>query len=346
MGNNLNKFRKIFKEAEKSRECPVFLLKGREEFIMNQLAEKIISSVVDESLRSFNLSVEYADQTEMSDFISDANSYPFMAERKVLVLRELEKLKGSCSRLAGYCGDPASTSVVIIIYNTHNELGRRNRQPSGYKKLEEAVNRRGKVYQFGKLSEADTVRWIRGRCRKMKVEISTGAARAIVSSIGDNLYDIMNELRKLGILFQGGKVEAEDLEEIIGRYRLNAVYDLTDSLRPGNETGSLGILLRILNSGAENPSVLIYNLIRHFLDLLKIQSGYRAGGYWYRKLKKQADAFGRRDVLLWLENLRVADLDIKSSLLPDELVIMNCFMNSINGRLYGRTGRHFILRAG
>ena len=346
MGNNLNSYRRIFREAMEIRDCPVFLLKGREEFIMNQLAENIVSSVVDESLRSFNLSVEYADQTDISDFISSANSYPFMAERKVLVLRELEKLKGSCSRLAEYCSNPASASVVIIIYNTHNELGRRNRQPSGYRKLEEEISRRGKVYQFGKLSEADTVRWIKGTCRKMEVDISTGAARAIISSIGDNLYDIMNELKKLGILFQGKRVEAEDLEEIIGRYRLNAVYDLTDSLRPGNETGSLAILLRILNSGAENPSVLIYNLIRHFLDLLKIKSGYRAGGYWYRKLRKQAEAFNKRDILLWLENLRVADLDIKSSLLPDDFVIINCFMNSIKGRLYGRSGRHFILRAG
>ena len=345
MSDNLKRYARIFKDEKGARDCPVYLLRGREEFIINQLAESIIDSNVDRSLRSFNLSVEYAGQTDLSDFVSNADSYPFMAERKVLVLKELENLKGSCAGLTEYCSNPSGTSVVIILHNTHNELGRRNRQPSGYRKLEKAVSRNGRVYDFRKLSERETARWIRQRCRKMGMEITDGAAGTIVNSIGDNLYDIMNELKKLSIVFQGRSVEKENVEEIIGRYRVNAVYDLTDSLRPGNENRSLGILLRILNSGAENPSVLIYNLIRHFLDLLKIKSGHRAGGYWYRKLKKQADAYKHRDILLWLENLRVADLDIKSSLLPDEMVIINCFMNSINGRLYGRTGKHFVLRA-
>jgi DNA polymerase III delta subunit len=269
-----------------------------------------------------------------------------MADRKVLVLRELENLKGSCDTLTEYCRNPSQSSIVLIIHNTHNELGRRNRQPRGYGRLEKAVEANGKVYQFKKLSEKDTVRWIRQRCRKMDMTISADAAAAMMRSIGDNLYNIMNELKKIHIVYEGEEVGMEDIEKIIGRYRLNAVFDLNDSLIPGNERESLKILLRILNSGAENPSVLIYNLIRHFLDLLKIKSGYRAGGYWYRKLKKQADSFDRREILLWLENLRVADLDIKSSLLPDEAVIINCFMNSINGKLYGKTGKHFVMRAG
>ncbi|MBD3180436.1 MAG: DNA polymerase III subunit delta [Candidatus Latescibacteria bacterium] len=346
MRDNLKRYRMIFREAEELEDCPLFLLRGREEFIMNQLAEKIISSRVDRELRSFNLGVEYAGQVDLGSFISDADSYPFMAGRKVLVLKELEKLKGSCAKLTDYCLNPAGTSVVIMIHNTHNQLGRRNRQPSGYRKLQDAVAANGKVYEFKKLTEAETVSWIKGKCSKLNIDISNEAARSMVRSIGDNLYDIMNEIQKLGIVYQGESVGAGDVENIIGSYRMNAVFDLTDSLTPGGEKRSLSVLIGILSSGAESTSVILYNLIRHFLDLMKIKEGYRAGGYWYRKLKRQADSYRKRDILLWLENLRAADLDIKSSLLPDEMIIMNCFMNSINGRLYGEAERHFLLRVG
>ncbi|MDZ7859920.1 MAG: DNA polymerase III subunit delta [Candidatus Krumholzibacteriota bacterium] len=335
MASILSRYKKIFSSIDKKKKSNVYLLKGREKFIMEQFEKKIASSVLGGDVKNaFNLSVTYGRDVDIEEFISAANSFPFMAGKKVLVLRELENLRGSCKKLTEYCGDPVESSIVVIIYNTHDQTGRRIKPPRGFQELEKTVEKNGTVLEFRKLYEGDLRRWIIQKAGNMGVKISPEASKTLVERIGGNIYDLKNELDKLAIVYEDRKVDIEDLRQVIGNYRFNGIYDLIDTLEPQRESETLEILFKIINSGTERPSVIVYNLIRNFITLLKIKYGYKSGGYWYAKRRKQANSFTKKEILLWLENLRVADLKIKRSSLPQSLIIISCFLHSFENELY------------
>jgi DNA polymerase-3 subunit delta len=333
MASILGKYKKIFADINKGEKARVYLLKGKEKFIMEQFAEKIVSSIINESTRPFNLNVTYGKDVDIEEFLSTANSFPFMADKRVLVLKELEHLHGTCEQLSEYCVKPAPSSIVIFIYNTHDQTGRKINSPRGFQKFENIIKKNGSVIEFGKLFKSDLQHWIIQRAKNMGVQMSTDASRILVENIGDNIYDLKNELDKIAIIYQGEKVDSNDVMKVVGSYKFNGIYDLIDSLRPDREAKTLTILFKIINSGTERSSVIVYSLIRNFITLLNIKQGYKAGGFWYDKREKQAKLYSKREIVLWLENLRLADLKIKSSSLPDDLIITSCFVHSFENKL-------------
>ena len=309
---NLTYYRKIFSDLDNRELSNLYLLHGPEYYIMEEMAGKISSSIVPDDLKSFNMTLAYGAEVDMDEFIRAARSFPFLSDKRVLLLKEMEKLRGSWKSLVSYCEDPNPSSVVIMLFNTLDESGRRGRQPRDYKKIEAAVKARGQVLTFGKLPDT---------------------AEVLLRSVGENLFEIKNELEKLSLYFDGGRIERDDLARVIGSYRMDSVFDLINRIQPGMNSGILTALARIINTGAERPSVVIYHTIRHFLALLKIKAGAGEGGYRYKRLKEKVDRFELKEILLWLENLRVADITLKSISFPEETVVMGAFIHSMAGEL-------------
>ncbi len=330
---NLTYYRKIFNDLDKRELSNLYLLHGPEYYIMEEMAGKISSSTVPDDLKSFNMTLAYGAEVDMDEFVRTARSFPFLSEKRVLLLKEMERLRGSWKNLVSYCEDPTPSSVVIMLFNTLDESGRRGKQPRDYKRLEAAVKARGQVLTFGKLAERELVQWVIQKARRMSIEMTPDTAEVLLRSVGENLFEIKNELEKLSLYFDGGCLERDDLARVIGSYRMDSVFDLINGIQPGMNRGILTALARIINTGAERPSVVIYHTIRHFLALLRIKAGAGGGGYIYKRLKEKVDRFELKEILLWLENLRIADITLKSVSFPEETVVMGAFIHSMAGEL-------------
>ena len=329
----LTYYRKIFSDLDKEELSSLYLLCGPEYYIMEEMAGKIASSIVPDDLKSFNMTLAYGAEVDIDEFVRTARSFPFLSDKRVLLIKEMERLKGSWKSLVSYCEDPSPSSVVIMLFNPFDDSGRKARQPRDYKKLEAAVRSRGQVLTFDKLAERELLRWVIQTAKRMDIEITSDTAEALVRSVGDNLFEVKNELEKLSLYFDGGALERDDLARVIGSYRMDAMFDLINGIGPGLNKGILSSLARIINTGAERPSVVIYHTIRHFLALLKIKAGAGGGGYRYARLKEKAGRFELKEILLWLENLRIADITLKSVSFPDETVVMAAFIHSMAGEL-------------
>ncbi|MDD4858252.1 MAG: hypothetical protein PHD74_09145, partial [Candidatus Krumholzibacteria bacterium] len=141
------------------------------------------------------------------------------------------------------------------------------------------------------------------------------------------------EITKLSLICEGRKVRLEDLASVLGSYRLNAVFELVDSIEPGGAARAGGILQRIMRSGAEHPSTIIYQLERHFLALLKAKAGVAAGGWKYERLQRKVSLFKTHEIIVWLENLRRAELLIKTGSFPEEALLVGALMHAFNGAI-------------
>lgn len=333
MKAGLDYYRKIFTEIDSGDALPVYLLKGEEHFVMEEMAARLTDRFVTEDMKSFNLSIDHGSEIDIKTFVSTANSFPFLSDRRVMVIRELERLKGKWKQLVEYCGNPVDSTIVILLFATHDEKGRRIRPPKDFTALEKAVKARGKVIQFDRLNDSSLMKWIGSRVKRLNFDIDQGGINSLVSSAGTNLYDLSNELEKLGVVFEGGRVSGKDVASVIGSYRMRSIFDMLDSIGKGDSASALMILSGIINSGAERPSVVVYQLIRHFLALLRIKAGQGGGGYIYDKLKKEAGRLKTREIIVWLENLRTTEILMKSTVFPEELLLDSAILHSMNGRL-------------
>ena len=331
MKTNLSHYKKMFSDVEKRDLVGVYLLEGSEGYIMEKMAMRIVSSIVPEDLKAFNLAIAYGGEVDLDEFIASASSFPFLADHRVLILRELEKLRGGWKRLVAYCEKPVPSSVVILLYNPYDERGGRSRAPKDFSKLEAAVRGAGKVIAFERLTSDDLRVWVRQEAKRIGVDLDGEAADALIRSVGDNLYELQNEIAKLALLFSDREVRVTDLASVIGSYRLNAVFELVESIEPGGEARALGILQRIMESGAERPSTIIYHLTRHFLALLKARSGVPGGDYRYERVQRKVSSYGAREIIVWLENLRRAELLLKTSSFPEEALLVGAFVHAFNG---------------
>ena len=336
MKAGLDYYRKIFAELESGDALPVYLLKGEERFVMEELAARLAGKFVQEDMRSFNLSVDHGSEIDMKNFLSTARSFPFLSDRRVMLIRELERLKGGWKILVDYCGDPVDSTIVILLFATHDEKGRRIRPPKDFTAMEKAVNAKGKVIQFDRLNDSGLRKWVFSRAKRLDFEMDDRAISSLLSSAGTNLYDLSNELDKIGVAFEGGRVTEKDVASVIGRYRMRGVFDMLDSIGKGDPASALMILSGIISSGAERPSFVVYQLIRHFLTLLRIKAGQGGGGYRYKKLKSEAGRLKTREILIWLENLRKTEILMKSTAFDEGLLLDSAILHSMNGRLIDR----------
>jgi len=268
---------------------------------------------------------------KVDEFLATASSFPFLSDCRVLVLKELEKLRGSWKRLIAYCEKPVPSSVVIFMYNPFDGGRGKARDSKEFEKLLSVVGRTGTEIAFERLTDADVRKWVVQEAKSARVELDAEAADALVLSVGDDLFDLKNEIGKLSLLYDGRRAGVADLAAVIGSYRLNAVRDLIASIEPGREGRTLAILHRIIRSGAEQPAGIIYQLTRHFLDLLKASEGVGQGGYRYDRARRSARAFSAREIVVWLENLRRAELLLKTSSFPEEALLVGVFVHSFQG---------------
>ncbi len=335
MKAKLSYYKRIFSDLDGKSIAGLYLLVGHENYIMEEMTARIVASIVPEDLRSFNMTVSYGAEVDIETFVGAARSYPFMADKRVLVLKELERLRGSWKGLIDYCRDPAPSTVLIMLFDPFDESGRRSRQPRDFKKLKASIKAKGRILAFDKLADDDLTRWVVQKAKRMNLPLAEDAAEVIVRSVGDNLFDIQNELEKLAVVYEGESIERTDLEAVIGGYRIEALFELVDRIGPRTDPEVLRVLHRIISTGAERPSVVLYHTIRHFLALLKIKAGVGGGGYRFEKLKAKAGRFTTKSILVWLENLRIAELTMKSVTFPEETLLLATFVHSMQGELLG-----------
>jgi DNA polymerase-3 subunit delta len=336
MKAKLDFYRKVFAEVESGEAAPVYLLKGEEHFIMEEMASRLVDRFVPGDMRSFNLSLDYGSEIDISTFVSTARSFPFLSDRRVMVIRELERLKGKWKPLVEYCGDPVDSTVVILLFSTHDDKGRRIKPPRDFSALEKVVKSKGKTIQFDRLDDRGLRRWVSSRVKRLGFDMDDEGITGLLASAGTDLYDLSNELDKLGVVFEGTRVTGSDVSSVIGSYRMRGIFDVLDSIGRGDTATALEILSRMINSGAERPSVVVYQLIRHFLSLLRIKAGQGGGGYRYDKLKAEAARLSTREIITWLENLRKTEILMKSTVFPEQLLLDSAILHSMNGRLVDR----------
>ncbi|MFH1822942.1 MAG: DNA polymerase III subunit delta [Patescibacteria group bacterium] len=141
--------------------------------------------------------------------------------------------------------------------------------------------------EFKQLSNTEAVSWAKKQVEAKGGAITYQAVQTLISLIGNDLWQINNEVNKLlnykeGIepkLTRGGKptpIETEDVENLVrGNFDEN-IFALTDALSNKNKAQATELLEEQIEAGL-TESYLMNMIIRQFKILLQIRQGLDSG---------------------------------------------------------------------
>lgn len=201
------------------------------------------------------------------EVIDLAETLPFFADRRVILIENSGFFKNSCEDLAEYLAEPAPAAYFLFV---EDEVDKRS-------KMYKTVKKDGRLVEFATQSEELITRWILSRLKKEGKNITGSVMQLFLSKTGTDMGNIDRELEKL-ICYTLDKdvIEAEDVEAIATEQTTNKIFDMVNAIAEHNQTRALDLYYDLLTL-KEPPMRIMYLITRQFNILLSIRDMARKG---------------------------------------------------------------------
>jgi DNA polymerase III subunit delta len=315
----------IKRDIEAGRFAPVYFFWGEETHPIDDLVSAIIRKAVDPESRDFNLDVWHAEETDIDAVLSALNSYPMMAERRVVVLKSVQKMTtAEKDRIAAYAKAPVESTVLVLV------AGKADRRQSFYAGLTKTAA----CFESKPLYENQAAKWVSSRLASMKMAASEEAATLLVRQAGTSLWALEHEIEKLATRMWGKtRISAEDVAELSGVSRKHTTWEWTDTVGRREIGPALSMLDRLIEEG-QSPVGLIAGLAERVFLLLRLRHAFDRGvsekdavqglglsPFFARLYVAQARRYKTVELLTAVRSLREADARIKTGRMEPRLAV-------------------------
>ena len=234
---------------------PVYLVVGAEAFVRRRAVEAIVAAVVGEGEPALSMERLDGATTPLAAILDAARSLPLFlaaAGRPVRVVHVSRFDPGTAEdaeALGAYLDDPVEETCLVL------EAASLDARRAASKLLEARATR---VWCAPPERESDVRRWIEGAAGERGLAIEPAAVTYLLEMVGLDLERLSQELDKASLLAagDGGRLDARELESLLGRSREHSVFELTDALVEGRHDPALRVLNRLLDDGEEPVRIL------------------------------------------------------------------------------------------
>jgi DNA polymerase-3 subunit delta len=197
----------LLRSLNKGDLAPVYYLYGPEDVLKDEAVQSILDRALDPSMRDFNFDQRSAGQLDVDALHALCNTLPMMAERRVVLLREIEawkrKTKGRTEFLR-YLQHPSPHTLVILVQGAAEEGEDKELAGSAY------------TVRLDPLPSERATKWVQHRAGTTGLNLGPEAAEHLVRSVGADLAALTSELAKLAALTPGEPLTPERVGELVG----------------------------------------------------------------------------------------------------------------------------------
>ncbi len=296
---------------------PVYLIQSKEELLLARALRRLKDMVVGETGTDMDMDVFEGPQASADAIIGAANTLPFLASKRLVVVRDVERLAADeQARLVEYVKDPAPTSVLVLVTQG---LPKNTRL---YKALEAA----GAVAEYAAPTRRTLPQWVRTELKEHGRTIDADAVESLVRAVGSDLRRLATEIEKIvTYLGERERVTRDDVEAIVEKTAPPSIFEFLDALGSRDAHRAIILLGRLLGSG--EPVLGVHAMaVRHVRMLMSVKALDERGatfGEMMRELKvadwqlknliPQAGRFDRDELVEALKDAAEAERRMKTS---------------------------------
>lgn len=318
-------FLKIWQEIKSKNFAPLYLLYGKEEYLIEETKDLIVREALTEETLDLNLNTYDMEEINVEIAVEDCETIPFFGERKVVIIQNpffltaekvKEKVEHNVQVLEKYIANPVPTTILVIVA-PYEKLDER-------KRLTKALKKQAVILDARELSEKETIRWIGQYISERGGMIKPAAAEKVFQLVGPNLAIIHHELNKLLLYSDGAEIDEDMVAELVARSLEENIFVLVDHVVQKRLDDVLGIYADLLKLNEE--PIKITALIASQLRLLyqvkvllekgygqkQIASRLKVHPYRVKLAMGKVKQFSLKKILQMLDDLAEIDYKMKT----------------------------------
>ena len=300
----------------------IYLLYGDEPFLVGSYKKKLREAITGGDTMNFNYFE--GKNPDVKEIISLADTMPFFADRRLILVDGSGFFKSAQEELAAYLPQMPDTTCLVF---AESEVDKRNRL---YKRVKEL----GYAAELNKQDTAQLMRWAAGSLGRDGRKISRPVMEYFLERTGDDMENIRMELEKLVCYTMGRDVITKEDVDAVGTVHVTSrVFDMVAAIVAGNTKKAMDLYEDLLTL-KEPPMRILFLIARQFNQLLQIKELTAAGKdkgamasalkvppFAVGKLTAQARAFTRDQILSWVTLCVETEEAVKTGRLSDRLAV-------------------------
>lgn len=244
----------------------MYLLYGEESYLRRLYKNKLKAALVS-SDDTMNYSYYEGKGINPNEIIDLAETMPFFAEKRVIIIENSGFFKEKCDALADYLDSPSETTSFVFVENEVDKRGR----------LFKKVKDKGRSVELNCQDESSLTKWILGLLKKEEKKITQNAMQLLLAKTGPEMENIYKEFEKL-VCYVGEKdnITIEDVEEICTTKVTNNIFDMVSAVADKQQKKALDLYYDLL-ALKEPPMRILFLITRQFNLLLQVKDLNRLG---------------------------------------------------------------------
>ncbi|EKN64380.1 DNA polymerase III subunit delta [Neobacillus bataviensis LMG 21833] len=268
----------IWRKIKQKEISPLYLLYGTEAFLINETKQLLLNHILDEEEKDFNFSAYDLDETPIDVALEDAETFPFLGERKVVFLhnptfltaeKSKEKVDHNLAKFEAYLKEPAPYTVMVISA-PYEKLDER-------KKITKELKRNAELVEAKKLNEHELKNWVKERAKSSGIEFEANAIERLLTLVGTNMFMIAGEVDKLALYAAEEKrVDVHLVDALVARTLEQNIFTLIEKVVQRRLDEALRIYYDLLKQN-EEPIKILALLAGQFRLIYQVKELSRRG---------------------------------------------------------------------
>lgn len=197
----------------------------------------------------------------------------------------------------------------------------------------QALRPLARIEEFRPLAQGDVAGWITRRAQQYGVSLQARAVAALAGLVGNHLWTLDSELRKLAVYAGDSQVSEDDVRSLVSLAREPNVFAMADAVIEGRARDAVDLFQRLLAEG-EPPQRLLTMIARQYRLLLlakemldqgtrppEISARLRVQGFVIQRLLQQAPLYNIETLRAAYRRLLDADLSVKRGIQDEETAL-------------------------
>jgi DNA polymerase III subunit delta len=337
---------KTLREAIRRRSFDgAYYISGEDDYQKDDAVRQFLDVALEPEARDFNLDTRRAADLDPETLGVLLSTPPMMAERRVIVLRDVGALKKDARKvLDEYLKRPAPDLLLLM-------TGAAGSKP------DPILSASSTQLQFDPLSGDRIPKWINHKATtELGVRISEPAIELLQAAVGSDLHQLAGELDKLAsyIEGQGGEIGEDAVAAVVGVRRGETQSDLLDAVAERNTARALELVPHVLAQSKTTAVSIVMALStqmlaiswgrarldeglsrarlgQEYFDLLK-ETGAFTGRPWGSATAvwaRAAERWSRESLVRALDSLLEADIALKESRVSSEEQLLDTVVLSL-----------------
>jgi DNA polymerase III subunit delta len=251
----------VIPDIKKRKFKPVYYFFGEDSYNLSNTLHTLEESFEPSLTSEFDKETIYSEDRSINEILDLASSFPFGSEKKIMIIREAEKIKDK-KPLKDYASSPAEFTVLAFFHN--GAITNLNSEPF------KTLDANNFLYEAKELKGKNLIAWLINEAEEKGKNLLEENAQVLVDIVGENRSMLEDQLEKICIFLNEKKeITIESIEQVSSELKQFNIFDLQNAIGLKNKAKSLSVANNLIDNGA-GSTFIITMLTRYFTGLAKI----------------------------------------------------------------------------